>query len=56
MFKIYQMNYRDISPKKGEETTLEEAKKMASKIFNDSNGEYPVFIADDKGKICAVIS
>ena len=51
MYNVYEVDYHERSWKKGSAKTLEEAKKIASKAFKESNGEFPVFIEDGKGVV-----
>lgn len=48
MYKVFEVDYCDRSYKLGESENLTEAKKIANKAYKNSNGEYPVFIVDDK--------
>lgn len=48
MFKAFEIDYHDKSHLIGESDNLKEAKKIASKAYRKSNGEYPVFVEDEK--------
>lgn len=48
MYKIYEVDYCNRTYLKGTTTDIKEAKKIARKVFKESNKEYPVFISDMK--------